>query len=89
MGKTYDTLQRMTYGLLFATLLVYVLVVARDFLYPVAIALLFAYLLYPIEKKLEQWRMPRILANLFVILTSMALLVGLLVLLYKQVGVFL
>ncbi|WP_299821719.1 AI-2E family transporter [uncultured Pontibacter sp.] len=89
MGKLYATLKKMTVGLLFGILLVYVLISARDFLYPVVMALLFAYLLYPVVKKLEQWRVPRIIANLFVILTAMAAFIGLLLLLYKQLGVFL
>ncbi|MEJ8801862.1 AI-2E family transporter [Pontibacter sp. H249] len=89
MAGKFQTLQRLTFGLLFGILFVYVLVVARDFLYPVVMALLFAYLLYPVVKQLEQWGVPRIFANFLTIITSMAMLVGLLLLLYKQLGAFL
>ncbi|WP_241738899.1 AI-2E family transporter [Pontibacter beigongshangensis] len=79
----------MTYGLLFLIMLVYVLVEARAFLYPIIMAMLFAYLLYPVVKILERWGVPRILANLATILVSMALLSVLTVMLYKQLAMFL
>ncbi|RIJ41726.1 AI-2E family transporter [Pontibacter oryzae] len=89
MAKHYERLRQLTLLLFFATLLVYVLVAARDFLYPIAMAILFAYLLYPIEKQLEKWGLPRIPATFLTIIAAMALFVGLLLLLYKQLAIFL
>lgn len=89
MAKYYERLRELTLLLFFATLFVYVLVAARDFLYPVAMAVLFAYLLYPIEKQLENWGMPRIPATFLTILAAMALFIGMLLLLYKQLSIFL
>ncbi|TXK45785.1 AI-2E family transporter [Pontibacter qinzhouensis] len=89
MEKSYDRLRKMTYGLLFVIMLVFVLVQAREFLYPIFMAMLFAYLLYPVVKLLETWGVPRILANLVSILVAMAILTMLMVLLYKQLAMFL
>ncbi|MCJ8166259.1 AI-2E family transporter [Pontibacter sp. E15-1] len=89
MGKRKNRLKSLTYLLLCGVLLVYVLVEARNFLYPIFMALLFSYLLYPVVKRLEAWGMPRIFANLVTILAGMAVFVGLVVLLYTQLSVFL
>lgn len=63
-----------TYYLLFGILLVYVIIVAKNFLYPIALATLFAYLLFPIANFLEnKLRFPRILAILFTLLSAMFL----------------
>ncbi|SIQ96504.1 AI-2E family transporter [Pontibacter lucknowensis] len=89
MANDYKRIKKLTYWLLFLVLLVYVLVEAREFLYPLVMALLFAYLLYPVVKQLEKWGIPRLLANFATIITAMALFAGLMVLLYKQLSVFL
>ncbi|QCR22009.1 AI-2E family transporter [Pontibacter sp. SGAir0037] len=89
MSRSVKKLQRLTYSLLFLIMLVFVLIVAREFLYPIFMAVLFAYLLYPLVKIWERWGIPRIIANFFAIILSMALLVSLFVLLYKQLSVFL
>jgi predicted PurR-regulated permease PerM len=88
MMNAYDRIKYYTYWLLFLILLVYVLVEAREFLYPIVMALLFAYLLYPIVKRLELWGVPRILANFVTIILAVAFFAGLLVMLYKQLSVF-
>ncbi|MCX2739408.1 AI-2E family transporter [Pontibacter anaerobius] len=89
MRREDGWLQRYTFILLFGILLMYVLVVAREFLYPIFMAVLFAYLLYPIEKWLEMKGLPRLLANFITVVAAMALFVGALILLYKQLIVFL
>lgn len=88
MATNYRNLKQLTYWLLFLILLVYILVEAREFLYPLVMALLFSYLLYPVVKRLEKWGVPRILANFMTIIAAVALFVGLIVLLYKQLSVF-
>lgn len=89
MEKKQSRLQQLTIILLFGILLVYVLVEAKDFLVPVFLAVLFSYLLYPVVKKLEDWGVPRVLANFITIITAMALFIGLVLLLYKQLTTFL
>src|SRR5690606_26454298 len=89
MAHENRKVKRLTYWLLFLVLLVYVLVVAREFMYPLVMAMLFAYLLYPVVKWLEQKGLPRILANFLTIITAVALTAGLFIMLYKQLSVFL
>ncbi|MFD2999232.1 AI-2E family transporter [Pontibacter toksunensis] len=89
MEKKQSRLQQFTLILLFGILFVYVLVEARNFLYPVFMAVLFSYLLYPVVKKLEDWGVPRVLANFITIITAMALFIGVVLLLYKQLTTFL
>lgn len=59
---------RLTYFMLTIILLVYGLIVARDFLYPLAFGILFSYLLYPFVNLLEKKGLPRIVAILIGIL---------------------
>lgn len=85
----YPLILRLTFYLLFIILIVYGLIAARDFLYPIAIAILFSYLLYPIVSFLEKKGFPRILANLAAILLGFAILFSSLYLLYKQLSLLL
>lgn len=89
MSTKFGKLKRATYALLLLILTVYVLVEARNFLYPIFIAVLFAYLLYPVVKKLETWGVPRVIANLVSIIVALALFITGLVMLYKQLSNFL
>jgi predicted PurR-regulated permease PerM len=89
MDGKHTRLQHFTLILLFCILLVYVLVVARNFLYPLFMAVLFAYLLYPVVKKLEAWGVPRVFANLVTIIAAMAVFIGFMVLLYHSLSGFL
>ncbi|MDX5438334.1 MAG: AI-2E family transporter, partial [Pontibacter sp.] len=88
MGRRLRKLQLLTFTLLFGILLVFILVEAREFLYPIFMAVLFSYLLYPVEKKMETWGLPRILANFITVIMAMGVLAGVLILLYKQLSVF-
>ena len=73
----------------FFVLLVYVLVELRSLLYPIALAILFAYLLYPISSRLENLGLPRILANILSILFSFAVLSGFIYFFYSQLALLL
>ena len=70
MDNRKSFLARLTTLMLFGVLLVYVLIVAKQILYPIALSVLFSYFIYPLvhffEKKLK---FPRVLA----ILTSFLL----------------
>lgn len=89
MDEKHKQLQHYTYILLFGVLLVYVLVEARNFLYPLFMAVLFAYLLYPVVKKLERLGVPRVFANLVTIIAAMAVFISFMVLLYHLLSGFL
>lgn len=82
----YPLIFRLTIYLLFFILVIYGLIAARDFLYPLAIALLLSYLLYPVVVFLEKKGIPRILANLLGILLGFAIIFTSLYLLYKQIS---
>jgi len=79
---------KLTYILLFFILLFFILIQARGFLYPLALGVFFAYLLYPIAKYLESKGFHRILANLVTIFLGLTTLAGLGLFLYSQLLVF-
>jgi len=66
---------RMTYFLLAIILLVYALIMAREFLYPLTFGILISYLLYPIVNFLEKKGMPRIFSILLPLLVSITVAV--------------
>lgn len=82
----YPLIFRLTVYLLFFILVIYGLIAARDFLYPLAISLLLSYLLFPVVVFLENKGVPRILANLLGILLGFAIIGTSLYLLYKQIS---
>jgi predicted PurR-regulated permease PerM len=70
-------------------LLFAVLVVARDFIYPIGLGILLAYLIYPLVKFMEKILPSRILATLLSILLSIVVIGGFFFFLYQQFSVFL
>src|SRR5690606_24989344 len=88
MDKQNPVFVRIILILLFLILLIHSLIAAKDFLYPLALAVLFAYMLYPFVKFLEKRRIPRILANLMGILSAIVVISGIIYLLSIQLGTF-
>lgn len=88
MHQKYPLIIRLTFALLFTILLIYALIQSREFFYPLTLALLIAYLLYPIAKFIELKGVPRILSILICILSGIVVLSGAIYLLSTQVGVF-
>lgn len=88
MRKQYPTYVKATILLLFVVLLFYGLIMARDFLYPVAIGILFSGLLYPLVLFFERLKFPKALAILVSILIGIAVVGGVAYLLFKQLSVF-
>lgn len=86
--KRYLIAQRMSYFLLAIILFIYGLIAIRKFLYPIAFGLLLAYLLYPIASWLEKKKIPRILANLVVIIGALGILISLILFAYRMVASF-
>lgn len=80
---------RLTYFLLSIMLLIYGLILARDFLYPLAFGILLAYLLYPIVNFLEKKGLPRILAILTGIVFGATVFVLLALFILKRISLFL
>lgn len=80
---------QITILLLLFTLLFFGLINARDFLYPVALAILFSGLLYPMVSFLQKKKFPKALAILTSIFSAIVVIGGLGYLLSVQFGVFL
>jgi len=80
--------QKFPFFLLSIILVFYVLIEAKLFLYPLALGVLFAYLLYPLTNFLEKKRFPRILAITIsiILLLTVITFIGLFV--YRKLGVF-
>lgn len=74
--REYPTIFLLTAHLLFTILFIYSTIVAKNFFYPLALGILFAYLLFPIANFLENIRIPRIFANLLSIIFGVGLLTG-------------
>jgi predicted PurR-regulated permease PerM len=75
---------RLVVIMLFVLLLYYFLITFRNFLYPVALAIMFAYLLYPVAKFFETRGVPRIPANLMAIVAGVIVLGGTAFFVYNQ-----
>ena len=87
--RQYPIIVRLTIILLFIFLLIYSLIAAKHILYPLALSVLFSYLLYPIASFLEhKARFPRVLAVLISVLLFLAVITGAVNLLVNQVREF-
>ncbi len=76
---------RTTVFLFFVLMVYYMLTALRNYLYPLTLGVLFAYLFYPLATRFEKrLHLPRIFANILSILIGLAVLYGLGFLLYKQ-----
>jgi predicted PurR-regulated permease PerM len=81
----FPSAQRFSFFLLAIILSLFVLIEAKLFLYPLALAVLFAYLLYPIANFLEKHRLPRLVAILISVLIFLAIVGGAVILIYNRV----
>lgn len=67
---------RVLIRLLLSITIIFILVITRQLLVPLFFAVLFAYALYPAANKLESVGLPRIITNLFLILTPVIVIAG-------------
>lgn len=74
MERSFRMIQRFAVVLIFVVLFIYALSEARLLLYPLVLAALFSYLLFPLSSWLEKKGFPRILANLSAILLVVAVI---------------
>lgn len=79
---------RLSYILLAIILFFYGLIMARDFLYPLALGVLFSYLLYPIVNYFEKKGVPRILSIMVPLLVAITLFAFLFVFITKRLTLF-
>ncbi|MCF8235922.1 MAG: AI-2E family transporter [Bacteroidales bacterium] len=89
MNERYPFPIRFLVFLLSTILVVYILIQAREYLYPIILGFLFSYLLLPIAAALEKRNVPRILANLISILIGVVIISGFVFFVYSQVSVLL
>jgi predicted PurR-regulated permease PerM len=88
MRKDQSIIVKLTIVLLFVTLFLFGFIQARNFLYPILMAILIAYLLYPFASFLEKHKFPRILANLLSIIFGMIIIGGGIYFVYTQISIF-
>ena len=82
------TAQKFSFFLLSIILVFYVLITAKMFLYPLALGVLFAYLLYPLTNYLEKKKFPRILAIIISIILLLTVITFTALFVYRKLGVF-
>ena len=75
---------RLTIVMLFWILFLAILYEFRNFLYPLFLGVLFAYLFYPLASFFEKNKIPRILANLLSIIIGISILYGFLIFIYRR-----
>jgi predicted PurR-regulated permease PerM len=86
---TFPLIVRMTFILLFLLISYYMLTEFKNYLAPLTLGVLFAYLLFPLASFLESHRLPRIFANILSIIIGLSVIYGIAFFIYKQFGVFL
>lgn len=74
--------------LLSLVIIIYGLHTLQGVLIPLVFAILFAVLLFPLARKLENWRIPRILAILLCLMLTLAVIVGILYVVSLQISSF-
>jgi len=79
---------RLTIQLLLIGLIIAFMVIAKNILIPLTIAIVFTFLLLPVSNKLHEWKVPRALAIIISIIIALACLVALLYFFYSQVVSF-
>ena len=85
MERLFRIIQRLAVVLLFFILFIYALSEARLLLYPLVLAALFSYLLYPVSSGLEKKGVPRIVANLTAIVVAASIIGTAVYTIYKQI----
>lgn len=84
----FPSAQRFSFFLLAIILVFFILIQARLFLYPIAVAVLFTYLLYPIANWFEKHKIPRIVAILISIILLLGIIGAVGLFIYRKIGGF-
>jgi predicted PurR-regulated permease PerM len=88
MVKTWPLYAKITILVLLVYLILYGLYIGQDILAPLGFAFLFAVLLRPLEKRLINWHVPKILATIITVIIALLFVAGLVTLLSKQIASF-
>ncbi|MCG8307901.1 MAG: AI-2E family transporter [Cytophagales bacterium] len=80
----YNLITKLVILMLFFLLLYTFLVEFKNFLYPIFLGILFAYLLYPVAKVLENWSVPRIPSILLSVIFGIVIVYGTFFFIYSQ-----
>jgi len=86
--RHFPSAQRFSFFLLSIILVLYSLITAKLFLYPIALAVLIAYLIFPVANWLEKHNLPRIIAILISEIILLLIITGAGLFIYKKVGTF-
>jgi len=78
---------KFVYFLLAIILFIYAITAAKDFLYPIALAILISYLLYPLANYLEKHKFPRIMTIIISILFAIIIISVAAFFIYKRIEV--
>lgn len=89
MLKDKSFILKFTVGMVGLIAIFAIIVIGRNFLYPILLGILFSYLLFPVSRILEQWKLPRPIAIFISILFGMSVIGGLVFFLYSQLSFFL
>lgn len=88
MKPQQSLLARLTLWFIFLLSFGTLLIITRNFLYPIAIAALFAYLLFPVCNFLEKRGLPRILSNLISIILLIVVVGFLISIISQKLSIF-
>src|SRR5690606_30628222 len=86
MSRVFELIKKAAVVLFFIVLLTYALIEAKTLLYPIVLAMLFAFLLLPMANYLERKGFTRILTNFIVIFAAAAVISAIMYLLYSRIG---
>ena len=84
----FPLIVQMTFILLFLLISYFMLTEFKNYLAPLTLGVLFAYLLFPLASFFESHRIPRILSNILSIIIGLSVIYGITFFIYKQFGVF-
>lgn len=79
---------RITIQLLLLGLIIAFMILGRDILIPLTIAIVFTFLLLPVSSKLQQWHFPKVVAILISIIVALTFFTALIYFFYSQVVSF-
>lgn len=88
MEEQDSYLYNLTAKLLILGLVIAILILGKQLLIPLAVALLFSFLLLPISQRLEKWRVPRTVSIIISIFIALLAVAALIYFFYKQVLMF-
>ncbi|MFN6943504.1 MAG: AI-2E family transporter [Cytophagaceae bacterium] len=87
MNNLYQLIKKITVYIIFIIVVIYGLVKSQQFLIPLALAVLFTYLLFPIANFLEKRKIPRIISNLVAILIGLGIVTGSIAFISNQLAI--